>query len=139
MPRKRTGAYDVGYGKPPAHTRFQPGKSGNSKGRPKRSVLLKDVASRVFREKITLTEDGVRKRVLKVEVVLKQLQNQAMKGDLKAAHTLIRLMMMIEAVETGESVQEIPFTRADQETLARMLERQADPTKATTKGDDKHV
>jgi hypothetical protein len=25
--------YDVGYGKPPVHSRFKPGQSGNSKGR----------------------------------------------------------------------------------------------------------
>ena len=29
--------YEVGYGKPPQATRFQPGKSGNPKGRPKGS------------------------------------------------------------------------------------------------------
>ena len=28
-------SYDVGYGKPPASTRFKPGQSGNPKGRPK--------------------------------------------------------------------------------------------------------
>jgi len=27
--------YDVGYGKPPAHSRFKPGQSGNPRGRPK--------------------------------------------------------------------------------------------------------
>ena len=30
-------AYEVGYAKPPKATRFQPGKSGNPKGRPKGS------------------------------------------------------------------------------------------------------
>ena len=29
------GNHEVGYGKPPKHTRFKPGQSGNSKGRPK--------------------------------------------------------------------------------------------------------
>ena len=27
--------YEVGYGKPPVHTQFKPGQSGNPKGRPK--------------------------------------------------------------------------------------------------------
>ena len=27
--------YEVGYGKPPKHTRFKKGQSGNPKGRPK--------------------------------------------------------------------------------------------------------
>jgi Family of unknown function (DUF5681) len=31
----RPAAYAVGYGKPPAHSRFTPGRSGNPKGRPK--------------------------------------------------------------------------------------------------------
>jgi uncharacterized protein DUF5681 len=35
MPPKETGDYEVGYGKPPLHTRFQKGKSGNPKGRPR--------------------------------------------------------------------------------------------------------
>ena len=29
------GPYEVGYGKPPKHSQFQKGKSGNPKGRPK--------------------------------------------------------------------------------------------------------
>ncbi len=30
------GDYDIGYGKPPARSRFQQGTSGNPKGRPKK-------------------------------------------------------------------------------------------------------
>ena len=33
--------YEVGYGKPPKHTRFQPGQSGNPRGRPKGTKNLK--------------------------------------------------------------------------------------------------
>ena len=33
--------YEVGYGKPPEHTRFQPGRSGNPRGRPKGTKNLK--------------------------------------------------------------------------------------------------
>ncbi len=33
--------YEVGYGKPPRHTRFQPGRSGNPRGRPKDTKNLK--------------------------------------------------------------------------------------------------
>ena len=29
--------YEVGYGKPPSHTRFKPGESGNPRGRPRGS------------------------------------------------------------------------------------------------------
>ncbi len=36
-----TGGYDVGYRKPPKHTRFKPGQSGNPRGRPKGTKNLK--------------------------------------------------------------------------------------------------
>lgn len=39
MSDAREPGYIVGYCKPPVHTRFQPGKSGNPAGRPKRKVL----------------------------------------------------------------------------------------------------
>jgi hypothetical protein len=35
--RPATAAYEVGYGKPPVHSRFRPGQSGNPKGRPRGS------------------------------------------------------------------------------------------------------
>ena len=35
--------YEVGYGRPPIESRFQPGQSGNPKGRRKRQRNLKTV------------------------------------------------------------------------------------------------
>jgi hypothetical protein len=34
MPPEKTGDYEVGYGRPPRHTRFAKGQSGNPRGRP---------------------------------------------------------------------------------------------------------
>jgi hypothetical protein len=48
--------YDVGYGKPPLHTRFRKGQSGNPKGRSKgtRTQLAND-AARGDKKSIQLT------------------------------------------------------------------------------------
>jgi Family of unknown function (DUF5681) len=35
MPDNRDSDYQVGYGKPPQHTRFKKGESGNPAGRPR--------------------------------------------------------------------------------------------------------
>ena len=39
--RRAPGDYDVGRCKPPAHSRFKPGQSGNTKGRPPKRRNLK--------------------------------------------------------------------------------------------------
>ena len=59
MPSEITRDYAVGYGKPPVHTRFQKGKSGNPKGRP-RGVT----AARV---KGLILQEGYRKIPLRAE------------------------------------------------------------------------
>jgi hypothetical protein len=50
--------YQVGYGKPPRHTRFQKGRSGNPRGRPKGVQSFARLANQVFNEKIAPPHHG---------------------------------------------------------------------------------
>lgn len=77
-------SYEVGYGKPPENTQFKKGVSGNPKGRPKKALdfdheLLGE--SKMF---VTINENG-RRRISKHAAVIKQMMNQAMKGNIPAA------------------------------------------------------
>ena len=55
MPREKRRDYDVGYGKPPRHTRFQKGQSGNPRGRSCRSKNLKTLLSEALNEPAIIT------------------------------------------------------------------------------------
>ena len=67
--------YEVGRGKPPVHTRFKKGQSGNPRGpRPKNlPALLVDALN----EKVVVTVDGERQEITKREAIVTQLVNES--------------------------------------------------------------
>jgi len=84
--------YTVGYRKPPRHTQFKPGQSGNAKGRPKKATAVDDVLYEEFNRFVTITEGRKRRRLSKLRVVVRQNINKAANGDLRAAAMLLKLL-----------------------------------------------
>ena len=73
--RYSEGDYLIGYRRPPVTSRFQPGSSGNPKGRPKNSKNLKTLIRQAMTAKISIREGPNSRRVSKIEgVVLRQLK-----------------------------------------------------------------
>jgi len=83
--------YSVGYGKPPEYTRFRKGQSGNPSGKPKRVLTNSEIVERELSRKVTITENGVAKRMTKREVMGKGLVNRAIKGDRHALKQVMEL------------------------------------------------
>jgi len=54
--------YEVGYGRPPKHTRFRKGQSGNPKGPRKGSRALKTDLDEALRATLTITVGGKKRR-----------------------------------------------------------------------------
>ena len=80
-PGERTG---VGYSKPPTATRFQKGRSGNPRGRPKnrKRGLPYD---HVLGQMVTIRDNGAEKRVTAAEAFLLHLTKKGLEGDAPAA------------------------------------------------------
>ena len=93
MSKKRTGD-EVGYGKPPKHTQFEKGVSGNPKGRPKKCRNFDEVLIKESESLTPITENGQRKRLSKHEVVIKQLLKQAITGNIQAARIYLALLQL---------------------------------------------
>ncbi|EAQ96142.1 DUF5681 domain-containing protein [Congregibacter litoralis] len=88
--------YEVGFGKPPKHTQFKKGQSGNPKGRPKGIKNLNTDLEEELNQKIIITEGGISQEITKQRAMIKTLFVKAMKGDTRAAGVLINLTLGLE-------------------------------------------
>jgi hypothetical protein len=77
MRKKNTGGnYKVGRGKPPLHTRFKKGKSGNELGRPKRVPAFEEKVEEILTRRQTVMIDGERtSRTFEELLITSILQN----------------------------------------------------------------
>ena len=73
--------YAANYRKPPVHTRFKKGQSGNPRGRPAKN--LPALLAAALNEKVTVTENGKRRQVTKREAVIAELVNKSASAELR--------------------------------------------------------
>jgi Family of unknown function (DUF5681) len=104
------GDYRVGYGRPPVEHRFKTGNRANPKGRGKRTRNRRVVLREVLFELIKISEGGVEKQMPALQVVLKGLLSQALKGELKALITVIGMAQRegLLTPEQEEAVEALP-------------------------------
>ena len=95
--------YQVGYAKPPKHTQFKAGKSGNPHGRPKGAKNLKADLLEELGEKILVHEGDHVRKISKQRAVVKTLVTRTLKGDGRAASSLLSMMMRL--LDTGEGAE----------------------------------
>jgi hypothetical protein len=83
--------FEVGYGRPPVATRFQPGNKCNPRGRRKQKKTAGQLIEEAMNEKVRIVVEGKTKIMTKQQVVIHNLVNAAARGDHKAIHTLFAL------------------------------------------------
>jgi len=118
-------AYAVGYGRPPIESRFQPGASGNPRGRRKGRKNLKTLIRKALTASISIQEGTKTRRVSKIEgVVLRQLQS-ALKGDDRSAMAVIKMAMQMGLLEepASNAVEDTALSGADERILEELLGR----------------
>ncbi|WP_279248899.1 DUF5681 domain-containing protein [Candidatus Marimicrobium litorale] len=127
-----TDDYEVGYGKPPKHSQFKPGKSGNPKGRPNRTRNFKTDLQEELQAKVTVTEGGQTQTISRQQAMIKRTIEKALKGDLRAVQLLAQWVATY-LVDDPEALTAEPLTGEDLTLLARYgLDREPEPDKPET-------
>jgi hypothetical protein len=123
MPPDNEDDYKVGYGKPPHHTRFKRGQSGNPRGRPPGAKNLSTLLTEALNEPVVIAENGGRRKISKREAIIKQLVNQSAKGDWRAVKLLLDILQDIER-RTEPQAEESSFSLDDEKVIAQWKARQ---------------
>lgn len=129
--------YEVGYKRPPKHSQFKPGESGNKKGRPKGTKNF----DTIFDEQLNATRlvkiDGVFQKRSNLEITIQQVINKGAAGELKPAQWVLgKAQARHEAASLrsgeGETEREAggSMSELDPTTLAIMIDYQREALRA---------
>lgn len=113
--------YEVGYGKPPKHSQFRKGQSGNPKGRPKGSRNFSTDLKATLAERVRVTKGGKAMTVSTQLATLLRLREKALAGDERALGRLIELARLYNDEEIGAIAG---LGSSDSEVLDAFLKRQ---------------
>ena len=113
---------EVGYGKPPKHTRWKKGQSGNLSGRPKGTRGLKTDLKAELISRMEISMNGKRVSGTKQQLMLRTLSARAAAGDVRASRILIDLVMQVFGPEDHGAGPKT-LSRTDQQILDQLLGR----------------
>jgi hypothetical protein len=119
--------YDVGYGRPPRHSRFQKGQSGNPGGR-KRGMTeerAKRLALKEAYRRLKIEDDGAVTAMPAIQAIMRSQVARAAKGNGPAQRAVIKVVQEIErelaaiaAARAEEERRKKPMS--DTETVRRI-------------------
>ena len=109
--------FAVGYKKPPQHSRFQPGRSGNPRGKQKGVRNFGTDVKRTLEVPVRLNEQGRARRVSTQEAALLRLREKALKGDARSIVQILELAKIFNNSTAVESVGDKALAAEDQAIL----------------------
>ena len=123
MPRDEHRDYEVGYGRPPRHTRFVKGRSGNPRGRPPGAKNFTTLLNEALNEGVLVTENGGRRKISKRQATVKQLATRSAAGDFRAIKILLDIVRDIERQTEPGSRETAEFSEADKKVIEQLKAR----------------
>jgi uncharacterized protein DUF5681 len=99
---------EVGYGRPPLHTRWKKGQSGDPRKRkPKRPETTVDLLDRLLTSNVAITFNGEPRTVTTLGAIVLSALQKAISGDMRALSTLAKYQEF--AARNGDRKLELIF------------------------------
>lgn len=117
--------YAVGYGKPPQHTRFKKGQSGNPGGRPGGSKNFATLLADELGSKVRVREDGKTRTVTKLQAIVMRVTEGALKGEPRAIREIVGLISRLLPHEELARQEGTPLPADDAALLEDFVQRYA--------------
>ena len=118
---------EVGYGKPPKHTQFKKGQSGNPKGRPKHAKNFRTDMMEELLETIPVREGEHTFRISKQRALMKSLFAKGIKGETRAIIAAIELLIRIVGADWQPAAGAQGLAAEEREILEAFVNRVAPP------------
>jgi hypothetical protein len=124
-----------GYAVGSQATQFKPGKGGNPSGRPKGSRPIGAILQDILRQKVAVTDHGKKRRISVLEVMLRKLATDGMRGDKPSLK--LWLSLMERYAESPEIILQLRELLAeDQKILAQYLPKPTQPAPDSSSASD---
>lgn len=75
--------YEVGYGRPPKHSQFKKGQSGNPSGRPKEPTTFTESLNKQLSNDVKVIKDGKECKITGLSALSQKYINMILSGDYK--------------------------------------------------------
>ncbi|MEA2895980.1 MAG: hypothetical protein QOJ84_1595 [Bradyrhizobium sp.] len=123
MKKKTKRSYSVGHGKPPVHTRFRKGKSGNPSGRRRKVVTFEDKIAKILAQTQTINVGGESMSMTLEELLITSVVQNAIRcKNAKSIMVALEWVRELDAtrkrsIKLASQPSQPPITR---EMLAKM-------------------
>src|SRR5208282_4625125 len=141
LPSGNDDDYEVGYRKPPKHSRFKKGQSGNPQGKRRGTKNSATLLKQALLASVLVKQNGHEIKATKLRVIVTQIINQAMRGDYASTRLLLRYAGLDRqlnepkheqrglSAETGEAIRRALYRSISRE---RAKEVRGRPTRLDT-------